>query len=288
MERGSHQHPTPGRSGAPCAGPIFLPLCRLPRTLVSRPVLAPGPCGPLGEHFAGPSVPDLPRAALSSAGSGAACSVTSALGASPSGGPPACRPRRGCSVYLTPFPHLFPGKPQQGPGHCRRSGRSPGPQKEPATLLRVPRGRHPLTGPAQQALSPAAKSCGDGPSCPQDLPAHCPTSRPSHSPPWRSLPPQPHSHDTTSKKTSLISLPQMRGAGLKGPSFYYVGLPGDWSPSCSHPPRVTSSEQSRKFQGTWERVRNQGRDKHLFVTLSWSQQQPWARPWSPCPAPRIP
>lgn len=129
VERGSHQHPTPGRSGPPCPGPVFLPLCRLPRTLVSRPVLAPGLCGPLGEHFAGPRVPDLPRAALSSSWSGAACSVASALGASPSGGPPACRPRHGCSVYLTLFPHLFPGEPQQGPSHCCRSGRSPGTPK---------------------------------------------------------------------------------------------------------------------------------------------------------------
>lgn len=151
-----------------------------------------------------------------------------------------------------------PGIPN-GAGHPPLSPRRPSPHHWPCPADPVP----------------AAESGGDGPLCPQDSRAHCPTSRPSHSTPspWRS-PPQPHSQDTASRKTSLISLPSVRGAGLKGPSCYHVGLPGDWSPSRSHPSRVASSKHApitRKLRGTWERVRNQGRDKHLFVALSRSQ-----------------
>lgn len=49
------------------------------------------------------------------------------------------------------------------------------PKKSQPPSFVSPRGCHPLTGPAQQALSPAAESCGDGPLCLQDSPAHCPT-----------------------------------------------------------------------------------------------------------------
>lgn len=175
---GSHQPPAPRRSRPPA------------RILVSRPVLAPGLCGPLAEHFAGPRAPrpTSGSSVLFGVRGRVLCGFADRcvslwwvprLPVSPPAAPSTSHPSRSSSRRTPARPRPLsplweaPGIPN-GAGHPPLSPRRPSPHHWPCPADPVP----------------AAESGGDGPLCPQDSQAHCPTSRPSHGTPspWRSPP----------------------------------------------------------------------------------------------------
>lgn len=173
---GSHQPPAPRRSRLPA------------RILVSRPVLAPGLCGPLAEHFAGPRAPrpTSGSSVLFGVRGRVLCGFADRcvslwwvprLPVSPPAARSTSHPSRSSSRQTPARPRPLsplweaPGIPN-GAGHPPLSPRRPSPHHWPCPADPVP----------------AAESGGDGPLCPQDSQAHRPTSRPSHSTPspWRS------------------------------------------------------------------------------------------------------